>query len=627
MSTAPHQNGGDDARAHLVPDGDLKAFRVSKREPCPVCHKTDWCLSDGRTWAICKRVDSPIVWGAAGHLHRLNGAPGQFARSTSTWKRTTNEVQPKRLTGWEDDPDGVFSALPLASDDSELAAFMQADYAIEPQNIPPDIRCWFHPQLGRGLTYRVRNEAGSYTYFFKTLKRNNKGKRESRWLSGSEGALVLANIPGAPIVIVHGAEKALAAHAAGYTVFGFMQGEAPLSDEWIRHIVVLRSELVILANDADEAGSKANRGTAGKLEMAGIPSDRLRIAQWPKGAPSGYDLNDHLKIHGLDALLELLTTAPAAPSSLPTTVSAADLRAQEFKAVRWIIDGLRPEGLIVLAARPKKKKSWMELWNSICVATGTPALGRFNTTVGDVLYLALEDSPRRMQSRNQLLLGDAPWPSRLHFAHTWPRLDKGGLDMLSVWLRQHPEAAMVVIDTFTRIKPPCARGADAYQHDADATAELQRLALHHGVSIVLILHQRKAAADDPFDTVSGTLGMTASADIVSILQSKRNSGTLTVTGRDLEEKTLALEFDAGRWICTGEVVPDDDEKSDPLEAAKAFLVEALKNGALDSEAIFKQGTDQGITKKKLFAAKDALRIRAIKSGFNAGWRWSLPCHE
>jgi hypothetical protein len=49
--------------------------RVSRRRPCPVCGRPDWCLftgpEDAPTAAICARTESPKAAGSAGWLHRL----------------------------------------------------------------------------------------------------------------------------------------------------------------------------------------------------------------------------------------------------------------------------------------------------------------------------------------------------------------------------------------------------------------------------------------------------------------------------------------------------------------------------------------------------------------------------
>ncbi len=56
--------------------------RVSRRNPCPVCHKPDWCLiaRDG-TAAICARIESdrPVGTKGAGWLHRLTDTDRRVA--------------------------------------------------------------------------------------------------------------------------------------------------------------------------------------------------------------------------------------------------------------------------------------------------------------------------------------------------------------------------------------------------------------------------------------------------------------------------------------------------------------------------------------------------------------------
>lgn len=53
--------------------------RVTRRSPCQVCGKSDWCLSskDG-TKAICPRVPSAHPAGLAGYLHSLDGNPVHY---------------------------------------------------------------------------------------------------------------------------------------------------------------------------------------------------------------------------------------------------------------------------------------------------------------------------------------------------------------------------------------------------------------------------------------------------------------------------------------------------------------------------------------------------------------------
>ena len=520
----------------------------------------------------------------------------------------------------------AYDLLKPVRDDSAAVEFLNQGYGLLAASIPTDWRVFVHPSRGRGIVYKGAAVDGSPVFKFKTLSRNGEGKRQSCFLFGGDGVLALAGAPGEALVVVGGEEKAAVPWAAGFNVIGLLAGEKALDAELSAYIAATEPAAVIFANDHDQAGRGANEQSAPALEAAGVPADRIRVVEWADDLPEKFDLNDVMKAGGVAAVRKLLAeAAPYVSKLMPCTVSARDMQGRDHINPRQIIAGIRPEGLTVLGARPKKGKSWLELLNALRVAAGGLALGMFPVEQGDVLYLALEDSERRMQSRVQTLMGDAPWPADLHFAYSWPRLDKGGFEALRVWLRQHPRASMIVIDTFTRVRPPKDARGDSYQQDADATAQLQGLALEYHVSIVLILHQRKASSDDPFDTISGTLGMTASADVVSVLTRKPKSpdGELAITGRDIEEQRLALRFDAGRWVCTGEA--DEDGEADPLESAKLFLRKMLAAGPVESERIYSEGDGQGFKKKALYAAKQSLGIKARKGGFQGSWAWSLPC--
>jgi len=113
---------------------------------------------------------------------------------------------------------------------------------------------------------------------------------------------------------------------------------------------------------------------------------------------------------------------------------AAGLRNKAFAEVKYVIPSLIPEGVSILAGRPKIGKSWMALDLALTTALNAPSLclGNLEPLHGDVLYCALEDNPRRLQRRIARVLSsrDVPWPERLHLANEWRRLDSGGVDDL-----------------------------------------------------------------------------------------------------------------------------------------------------------------------------------------------------
>jgi len=242
----------------------------------------------------------------------------------------------------------------------------------------------------------------------------------------------------------------------------------------------------------------------------------------------------------------------------PSIFSLPDLLSWELPPVRWTIPEILPEGLTLLAGKPKLGKSWLALSVALSIAAGGVALGAQPVTKGDVLYLALEDNARRLQSRARRLLESmTETPSNLDFALGWPRLGEGGLAYLEEYLKAHPDLRLVVIDTWARVAPPSGeRRCSQYEGDYESLTPLKRLADTYHVSILAVHHLRKTGSSDVLDEIIGSTGVTGAVDGTMILKRDRGQteATLFVTGRDVErEQQLALSFDAttALWTLVG----------------------------------------------------------------------------
>jgi len=238
-------------------------------------------------------------------------------------------------------------------------------------------------------------------------------------------------------------------------------------------------------------------------------------------------------------------------------ISAADLRRMTFQPVRYVLPRFIPEGLTLLVGRPKVGKSWWALDLCLACAGNRPALGSLRPEHGDVLYLALEDSKRRLQNRIDKLMSPftEEWPKRLNLvsAGGWPRADEGGLQKIENWCKSVEKPVLIVIDTLERIRKPLNGKSQLYSADYEAITGLQEIALDYGLAIVVLHHDRKSEADDAFDTVSGTLGLTGAADTILIIKRRPNGVVLFARGRDIEESETAMQFDKAscRWAILG----------------------------------------------------------------------------
>jgi hypothetical protein len=198
---------------------------------------------------------------------------------------------------------------------------------------------------------------------------------------------------------------------------------------------------------------------------------------------------------------------------------------------------------------------------ALTVAGGGKALGDRAVLAGDVLYLSLEDQARRVKTRAVKMLEGltgvvrADAARRLCVVTSWRRQDKGGLAMLDAWVKSKDAPSLVIIDVWNRYCPETRGNSSAYAQDADAMALVKALADHHGITVLIVHHTRKAApgggrADDFVAEISGTLGLAGTADGILVMARERNNNQAQLfhTGRDAEEGELIVEFDPVKLV-------------------------------------------------------------------------------
>ena len=136
---------------------------------------------------------------------------------------------------------------------------------------------------------------------------------------------------------------------------------------------------------------------------------------------------------------------------------------------------------------------------------------------------------------------------------------------------------LVIIDTLSR-----AAGMADQMDIAQMTGllgPLQRIAQERNMTILVIDHHRKSSgfAENPIDDIMGSTAKSAICDAALGLykQQGKRGATLMLTGRDLEEKDLALDWDPelGSWLLLGEAgtVKQETLKSTIPEAIRDLV--------------------------------------------------------
>jgi replicative DNA helicase len=238
-------------------------------------------------------------------------------------------------------------------------------------------------------------------------------------------------------------------------------------------------------------------------------------------------------------------------------LSADAILTTEWPEPIWAVPGLMPVGLTILAGKPKLGKSWLSLQIAQAVAAGGMVLGK-RVDSGPVLYLALEDSPRRLKDR----MRQQNWPTGLssdfmvvgQFAEQIGDLQNGGGNRLA-WLIEEREYRLIVVDTLSR-------AVYGDQNDVDrmtrALSPIQEMAHTHNCAVVMVDHHTKGFGANP-DAVGDILGSTAKGGVSDCIwgpyrERGKAGAQLFVTGRDVEEQELVLTMDwaTGCWQMAGE---------------------------------------------------------------------------
>ena len=283
------------------------------------------------------------------------------------------------------------------------------------------------------------------------------------------------------------------------------------------------------------------------------------------------------------------------------TVDGETLMSKPLQPLNFIVDTLLSQGLHILAGSPKVGKSWLALWLAVTVAKGDAIWG-MPVKQGTTLYLCLEDSTLRVQNRLFEITEDAP--ANVHFVTDSSMLGKGLEDQLHIFLAEHTDTVLIIIDTLQMIR---GTGYDnTYANDYRDLSALKKIADESGIAILLIHHLRKETADDVFSRISGTTAISGAVDSsFTLIEDRRGSGKakLSCIGRDIEYRELTLERNAENvW----EMVGDSRKQPELLGDRIVFLLSELMHERTEfigtptelSELIDPAGTEQ-VTPKKV----------------------------
>jgi len=228
-----------------------------------------------------------------------------------------------------------------------------------------------------------------------------------------------------------------------------------------------------------------------------------------------------------------------------------EILAYKFPKPQWVVPNIIPQGLSVIAGNPKMGKSLLALQITGDFSAGKPIFGEIAIEKSRSLYLALEDTPGRIQYR---LKKQGIEANKLGNVFTdWER-GYAGIEQLHQFMRDFPDTRLIVIDTLHKFYP--MQDTNDYTETDRVMSAIKHFADEYQIAVILIHHTKKCnTSNDIFHSPLGSVGIIGAADTIIILNRKRgtDAGTLHLTGRDVQEMEKAIKFDSNicRWGVIG----------------------------------------------------------------------------
>ncbi len=257
-----------------------------------------------------------------------------------------------------------------------------------------------------------------------------------------------------------------------------------------------------------------------------------------------------------------------------STFTAEELIRMDFPPLQELIEGMLAPGLYILAGASKIGKSWLVLQIAHHISTGLPLWDR-KTVKGDVLYLSLEDTLRRIQSR-LLRICDGE-TGNITFATEAELIGNGFEKQIHNYMRHYPKTKLIIIDTLIKVRD-ISWSNSVYADDYACMTVFKHLAEQYDIAIVLVHHTRKQESQDIMEMISGTNGIMGCADGAMVLERPKRllpEASLNMTSRDFEDAKILLRQDKETmcWEYVGYEDAQPPEASDPVFLAiSGFMV-------------------------------------------------------
>lgn len=355
------------------------------------------------------------------------------------------------------------------------------------------------------------------------------------------------------------------------------------------YIPYFKNKIVYIIPDNDEAGNSYAKTISESLKGIAKKVKILQLSNEVDDLQEKEDISDVYQRLGKEKTLEILEKLKMQTGKLKLK-TAFELQNTVLPPLKVIVENILFQGLTILASPPKYGKSWLVLDLCLSVCRGDKFLNH-NTNKGKCLYLALEDSDRRLQQRINKLLNNSSAPDNFIYSISSSTIETGLIDEIEEFISQNKDIALIVIDTLQKVRDITSSNSH-YANDYKDVSALKRIADKNNIAIILVHHTRKPLGkdnNDVFNEINGTNGLSGASDSSICLTRERRfskESILSITGRDVEqtEKLIAFDKKQCRWQYIGDLeeieekrIFDEYSENPIVNTIKKLLEEAENN--------------------------------------------------
>ena len=251
-------------------------------------------------------------------------------------------------------------------------------------------------------------------------------------------------------------------------------------------------------------------------------------------------------------------------------IDEPDLRQKKFPPLKWYAKNLLYQGIVILAGRPKKGKSYLATLISVQLAGGHDVLGQYEVDHPvKTVYFTLEDGPELMKDRITKM-SPKPLP-HLRIVTKTATIADGFMDDLG-WLIDEGYKVFVV-DVLTKIETRSKEGAKTYGEVYEMFEALQEKRKTHDIAIIFVYHTRKMKGESDEETIMGSTGYSAVTDANWVLKvdSDEEIAALTIDAKRMRSRTIEMKtaFEGMGWTV------QSDGRKDQLTKEEREVIDTM----------------------------------------------------